>query len=383
MKPIFIVAARRTPQGRLLGGLNGLSAVDLAIAAGRGMLSDRYAPDAFDAVILGNVLSAGAGMNIGRQVGVGLGLPIDKTGVTVNMMCASGMYSLFQAVQALECGQNTAVICGGTESMTAAPYLAKEARTGYRLGNGALIDSVVCDGLTDPFSGRHMGLTAEALAQEYGIGRDEQDAYALRSQQRCRDAVRRGALRDEIIPAGKLDKDEHPRPETTLGQLAQLKPVFAADGTVTAGNSSGVNDGAAMLVVCDEKTAARNQWRPMARITGYVAVGCDPARMGLGPVHAVRLLCERYRLKAGDFDTVELNEAFAAQVLACIRELKLNPDLINPDGGSIALGHPIGATGARLVVHLAHRIARGETKRGLATLCVGGGMGAALALESV
>ncbi len=381
-KSIVIVAARRTPQGRLMGGLSKLSAVDLALAAGQAALSGTAIPaDAIDSVIIGNVLGAGAGMNIGRQIGVNLGVPVDRIGVTVNMMCASGMYSVFQAIQAIETGQSTVVLCGGTESMTRAPYLSNEARMGYRMGHGQLVDSIICDGLTDPFSGRHMGLTAERLASDYAIGREEQDAFAVRSQQLYQVAAQRHAFDDELAPAGPLTADEHPRPETTLDRLRNLKPVFSTDGTVTAGNASGVNDGAALLIVCDAHTAARHGWRPLSRIRGYAAIGCDPACMGLGPVHATRRLCEQQGLKLDDFDTIELNEAFAAQALACMREWALDPAIINPDGGAIALGHPIGATGGRLIVHLVHRIARGETGRGLATLCVGGGMGAAIALE--
>ncbi len=382
MNQIVIVGARRTPQGRFLGGLSDLSAVDLAITAGCAAMGDTIPPADIDTVILGNVLGAGAGMNIGRQVGVKCNLPIESTGITVNMMCASGIHAVFLAAQAIETGQSSVVLCGGTESMTSAPYLSKDARTGYRLGHGKLVDSLICDGLTDPFSQSHMGLTAETLARSFDISRDEQDRYALQSQQRYQAAAARGVFDDELISAAKLTEDEHPRADTTLEKLATLKPTFLPEGTVTAGNSSGINDGAAMLIVCHETTAREHRWPPLARILGYAAAGCDPARMGLGPVHATRRLCERYQYDMREFDTIELNEAFAAQALACIRELQIAGDRVNPDGGAIAMGHPIGATGARLVTHLAHRIARGETRRGLATLCVGGGMGAAMALES-
>ncbi|NQU40362.1 MAG: acetyl-CoA C-acyltransferase [Lentisphaerae bacterium] len=381
MKPIVIVAAKRTPQGRLMGAFSKRSAVDLALMAGRGAMGETIAPDQIDAVIMGNVLSAGTGMNIGRQIGVKLGLPVDRTGLTVNMMCASGMCSLFMAAQSIATGEHTVVLCGGTESMTSAPYLLPKARMGYRFGDGAVVDSILNDGLTDPFSGLHMGLTAERLAEEFGIDRAAQDEFAARSQQRCGAAMDAGRLDDELVPTAELQVDEHPRPDTTSEKLSELKPAFKADGTVTAGNASGVNDGASILIVCDEGTAQAKGWTPLARLTGFTTIGCDPARMGLGPVHATRKLCKQHDLDLATFDTVELNEAFAAQALACIQELGLDEACVNPDGGAIALGHPVGATGARLVAHLAHRIARGETTRGLATLCVGGGMGAAVALE--
>lgn len=382
MNSIVIVGARRTPQGRFLGELSGLTAVDLALAAGRAAMGDAISPQTVDHVILGNVLGAGEGMNIGRQVGVKSGLPIGSTGITINMMCASGLHAIALAAQAIDTGQSRVVLCGGTESMSTAPYLAKTARAGFRLGDAKLVDSLICDGLTDPFSRTHMGLTAETLADDFRISREEQDQYALRSQQRYQTAAGRGAYDPELIPVGKLERDEHPRPTTTLEKLATLKPTFLPDGTVTAGNASGINDGAALLIVCQAAVAEKYGWPKLARISGYAAAGCDPARMGLGPVHATRKLCRRYRYELRDFDAIELNEAFAAQALACIRELELPAERVNPDGGAIALGHPIGATGARLVTHLAHRIARGEIRRGLATLCVGGGMGAAMALES-
>jgi len=237
------------------------------------------------------------------------------------------------------------------------------------------------DGLVDAFDKEHMGLTVERIAERYGIDRAAQDAFALRSQQNTAEAHAEGRYRDELVPMAEFDRDEHPRPDTTLEKLAGLPPPLQPDGTVTAGNASGINDGAAMLVVCDEGAAAEYGWSPLATIGEYATVGCDPGWMGLGPVHATRRLCDRNRLETDDFDTIEINEAFAVQTLACIRELRLEPDRVNPDGGAIALGHPIGASGARLLVHLAYRIARGRTKRALATLCAGGGMGAAIVLQ--
>ena len=380
MTRICIVAAKRTPQGRFLGALAQRSALALGVAAGRAAL-DGIGADRIDQTIVGNVLGAGLGMNVARQISLTLGVPVDRPAFTVNMMCASGLQAVILATQAIATGQAEVVLCGGTESMSNAPYLLHRARSGYRLGDGTLVDCLLRDGLVDPSSGQHMALTAERLAERYRIDRAGQDAFALRSQQNTRRAYAEGRYQDELVPVDKLDRDEHPRPDTTLEQLATLRPAFRSDGTVTAGNAAGINDGAAMLVMCGEATAVRNGWSVLATIGPYVAVGCDPQWMGLGPVHATRRLCERFQVRLSDFDTIELNEAFAAQTLACLQELSLEPERINPDGGAIALGHPIGATGARLVVHLAHRLAQGRTKRALATLCVGGGMGLALVLE--
>ena len=381
MKTVMIVSAQRTPQGRLLGGLAKRSAVELAIHAGHEALK-AIGPERIDQVILGNVLSAGQGMNIARQVGVGLGIPLDRPAFTVNMMCASGMQAVILAVQAIRAGEARTVLCGGTESMSNAPYLLEKARAGYKMGDGVLVDSALRDGLTDVFSKVHMGALTERLAERYSLSRAEQDGFALRSQQGYAAALAKGAFADELVAMDELKQDEHPRPETTLAKLSAMKPAFKEAGTITAGNASGVNDGAAMLVVCDEDSARTNGWTALARIAGSAIVGCEPDMMGLGPVHASRRLCEGYGLCLDGFDAIELNEAFAAQSLACIKELGLSPERVNVDGGAIALGHPIGASGARLLTHLAHRIARGEIKKGLATLCVGGGMGSAVALQS-
>ncbi len=372
MKPLWIVAARRTPQGRFLGSLAKRSAVDLAVAAGRAALGG-LDPAWIDSVIIGNVLSAGAGMNIARQVGVQLGLLVSTPAFTVNMMCASGIYAAILAAQAIESGAARMVLCGGAESMSNAPYLLERARTGYKLGDGTLVDSVLRDGLVDAFSREHMALTAEALAERYGISRAAQDEFALRSQQRYAAAQAAGHFQGEIVPVDGVANDEHPRPETTLAGLANLGPAFRKNGTVTAGNASGLNDGAALLVICSAERGRECGLTPLALLTGSATVGCEPAWMGLGPVHAVR----RLGRDVGEFDWVELNEAFAAQALACIGELRLDEARVNADGGAIALGHPLGATGARLLVHLAHR----QPRRGLATLCVGGGMGCAAVVE--
>jgi acetyl-CoA C-acetyltransferase len=382
MDRICIVSAKRTPQGKFLGGLKKQSAVDLAVAAGESVLGE-VRPKKIDQVIIGNVLMAGSGMNIARQVSIKLGMPIEVPAFTVNMQCASGIQAVILAAQAIKVGDAKVVLCGGTESMSNAPFLLNQAREGYKLGDRTLIDCILQDGLVDSFNNEHMGFTAERIAEEYKISRNEQDKFALRSHQYYAQAQAQGKFDDERIAVDDLEQDEHPRLDTTLEKLALLKPAFKVDGTVTAGNASGINDGAAMLIVCDEDTAQELSLPPLAIIGSWASVGCDPKMMGLGPVYATRRLCEQEQLQIEDFDTIEINEAFASQTLACMRELKIKEERLNPEGGAIALGHPIGTSGARLLVHLACRINQGKTKRGLATLCVGGGMGTAMSLEKV
>ena len=378
MSELVIVAAKRTPFGRFSGSLVEVSAVDLACEAGNSALQavDRMK---IDLVILGNVLGAGLGMNIARQVSVRLGLPIEVPAYTVNMMCASGLQAVLLAAQAIRGGDAKAVLCGGTESMSNAPYLLPKARRGYKLGDGTLIDSMLHDGLVDSFDQTHMGLSAETLAREFQITRLEQDEFAVRSQTRFAAAFQAGVFDDELVPVGNLSFDEHPRAETTIEKLTALKPAFSPSGTVTAGNASGINDGAAMLVIADSEFASQRGWPVLAKLAGATTQGCDPARMGLGPIHAIRKLFANHGWNINQFDVVEINEAFAVQTLACQRELNLSPDRINVNGGAIAVGHPIGASGARLAVHIANRIASGAIQTGLAGLCVGGGMGIAAA----
>ncbi|MDD5199141.1 MAG: acetyl-CoA C-acetyltransferase [Terrimicrobiaceae bacterium] len=372
MKSVWIVAAKRTPQGRFLGGLAKISAVELGVAAGKAAL-EGIDPALVDSVIVGNVLGAGLGMNVARQIGVGVGLPVSTPAFTINMMCASGMQAVILAAQSIQNGSARMVLCGGTESMSNAPYLLERARSGYKLGDGVLVDSMLRDGLTDAFDGEHMGLTAERVAGLHGITREAQDRFGARSQERCAAAQKAGHFLAEIVPIDGLDHDEHPRPGTTVDKLASLAPAFKKDGTVTAGNAAGINDGAAMLLLCDAQIGRECGLEPLMILTGFASAGCEPSLMGLGPVHAVRKL----GVDARDFDMIELNEAFAAQSLACIKELGVDEEKVNPDGGAIALGHPIGASGARLLAHLAHR----QPRRGLATLCVGGGMGCAVVVE--
>ena len=372
-KPTWIVSAKRTVQGRFLGALSKCSAVELGVAASKAAMRD-LDPAWIDGVVVGNVLSSGSGMNIARQIGIHAGVPVHTPAYTVNMMCASGIHAVILAAKSIQNGDASMVLCGGTESMSGAPYLLERARSGYKYGDGNLVDSVLRDGLTDPFSRDHMGLLAERIAAQYGIGREAQDAFAFNSHKRYAAAFTAGNFKDEIVSVDKLNTDEHARPDTTLGGLAALKPAFKPDGSVTAGNSSGINDGAAMLVICDETHGRRYGLKPMMIISRSAVVGCEPALMGMGPVHATRKVTNG---NSETYDAIELNEAFAAQALACMRELEFDEAKVNPDGGAIALGHPIGASGARLLVHLAHR----RPKRGLATLCVGGGMGYAVVLE--
>ncbi|WP_437230096.1 thiolase family protein [Planctomicrobium sp. SH661] len=371
-KPIWIVGAKRTPQGKFLGALSRRTAVELAVAAGRGALGN-VDPALVDSVIVGNVLGAGLGMNISRQIGLHLGLPITTPAFTVNMMCLSGLQAVMLGAQAIQTGTSRLVLCGGTESMSRAPYLVNRIRTGLKFGNAELVDSLISDGLTDPTGQEHMALTAERVAERYQISREAQDQFALASQQRYAAALQAGHFENEIVPVDGITTDEQPRPDSTLEGLAKLKPSFSPTGTVTAGNASGLNDGAAMLLLCDAETGEKLKLEPMMIIRETALVGCDPAVMGLGPVHAVRKIGR----PVDDYDVIELNEAFAAQSLGCVRELHLDEAKVNPHGGAISLGHPLGASGARLLVHLANH----RPQRGLATLCAGGGMGGAVVVE--
>lgn len=381
MTEVCIVGARRTPIGRFLGSLSSCSAADMAVHAATAAI-EGIPQDRIDQVIVGNVLSAGQGMNVARQIGVRLGLPLSTPAFTVNMMCGSGLQAVLLGVQAITAHAADVVLCGGTESMSQAPHVFPRSRTGAKFGDTPLVDTVLKDGLLDAFNGEHMATTAERLAQRFGITRQQQDAFAALSQQRCHTATQAGLFDAETAAMPELATDEHARPETTLEQLSKLKPAFSQQGTITAGNASGINDGAAMLVLARQATAEAHGWPILAQISGATAVGCDPQEMGLGPVYAIQKLCQQHQLSLQQFDTIEINEAFAAQTLACLHELQLNAEQINHCGGAIAMGHPIGCSGARLAVHLSHRIHQNHTQSGLAALCVGGGMGVALALRS-
>lgn len=386
---IVIVAATRTPIGRFLGGLSSVSAVDLGVVAVKAVLQRAGLPAAdVDQVIFGMARQAGSGPNPARQIQIHAGVPETATALTVNQACASGLRAVMLAAAEVRAGAR-AVVAGGAESMSRIPFLLPQMRTGYRLGHAPVLDGNFKDGFDCPLAGTPMGATAETLAERYEISREVQDAFALESQRKAGTAQQAGRFRDEIAPvtvAGRkgdvsVDTDEHLRPETTLAELARLPTVFKKGGTVHAGNSSGITDGAAALLVTSAGFAADRKLPVLARLVDATLAGVDPRVMGLGPVPATKTLLDRTRLKLADIDLVELNEAFAAQVIACDRELSIDPARLNVNGGSIALGHPIGCTGARIVVTLLHEMGRRGARRGLATLCVSGGMGIAALFE--
>ncbi len=383
-----ILSACRTAIGSFGGALKDLSAPQLgSIAIREAIARAHVGVDDIDDVLMGCVLQAGAGMNVARQAALGAGLPPTVPGETVNRVCGSGLAAAVHAADAIAAGTSSVVVAGGTESMSNAPYLLKGARWGYRMGNAEVVDVMVDEGLTCAIEGCHMGTTAEAVAAKYGITRAAQDAFAAQSQRRAGAAQDAGWFTEEIVavtlPQKKGDpivvsRDEYPRHGTTAEKLGALKPAFQKDGTVTAGNASGINDGAAALVVADERAAAATGRAPLARILAYATVGVEPLLMGLGPVPAVRKAVARAGLALTDIDLFELNEAFAAQALAVVQDLDLDPARVNVGGGAVALGHPIGASGARVLVTLIHHLHRTGGRYGVASLCVGGGMGVAM-----
>jgi len=391
MRDVVIAGAVRTPIGKFGGSLASLPPGPLgAQSVAEALRRAGLAPEQVDELVFGCARQAGGGPNVARQVSYKAGIPQEVPAFTVNMACASGLKSLDLAARAVRNGDAEVVGAGGVESMSRVPYLMTGARWGYRMGNHPLVDGMVQDGFLCPLSNMVMGDTAERLAAEYKIGREEQDRFALRSEERAARALAEGRFEAETfavkVPGKKgethFNRDEHPR-ETTLESLGKLPPVFKADGgTVTAGNSSGITDGAAALVVTSRERARAGSLKPLARLLGVATAGVDPHVMGIGVVPAVKKLLERLSLRLDQFDLVEVNEAFAAQVLACDRELLFDPEKLNVNGGAIALGHPIGATGARIVVTLLHEMARRGARLGLATLCVSGGMGMAAAFEA-
>ncbi len=391
MPGVFILSAVRTPTGKFGGALRDLSAPDLGVAAAQAALERAgAAAQEVDEVIFGHARQAGNGPNPARQIAFRAGVPERVPAYTVNKACASGLKAIVLGYQEIILGNAEVILAGGTEAMSRVPYFVEGARWGARLGHQQLVDGMYQDGFLCPLSKMIMGETAEVLAEQYQITREEQDAFALSSQQRAQRAIESGRFKDEIVPvAVKTRKgeelfttDEHPRFGATAESLAKLSPVFAKTGTITAGNSSGITDGAAALVLASEARAKRAGLKPLARIVDYAAAGVDPRVMGLGPVPAVGKLLKKTRRCLADYDVVELNEAFAAQVLACDRELHFDRDRLNVNGGAIALGHPIGCTGARITVTLLHEMLKRRAQRGLATLCVSGGMGMALELEA-
>jgi len=388
-----ILSACRTPIGSFGGAFKDLSAVDLGTVV-IGEAIARAGVNAADIgdVVMGCVLQAGNGMNVARQAALKAGVPVEVPGETVNRVCGSGMQAVVHAVEAIRVGYVDAMLAGGTESMSNAPYLLKGARWGYRMGNAEAIDSMLLEGLTCAMGACHMGITAEEVAARYGVSRADQDGFAAESQRRAARAIADGRFKDEIVavpvPQRKgypiaIDTDEYPRKDTTVEKLAALKPAFKKDGTVTAGNASGINDGAAALVVTTGKKAQDLGRKPLARILAYVSTGVDPKVMGIGPVPAVRKVLDRAGLKTGDIDLFELNEAFAAQSLAVMRELGIDPAKVNVNGGAIALGHPIGAIGARVLTTLVYALRARKLRYGVASLCIGGGMGIAMAVQNL
>ena len=382
-RPAYLCAPVRTPIGKFGGALVDRTAADLGAHAAQACLERAgLDPDRVDLTIMGSARQAGVGPNVARQISHRAGVPDTVPAWTINQACASSLVGILQAWQAIAIGDADVVLAGGTESMSNTPYLLPRARWGYRLGHGELVDGMYRDGFLCPLCGQLMGATAETLAERYSIPRAEQDAYAVESQRRYEAARQAGRWEDEIVPFPEgLATDEHPRPGTTADRIAKLPPVFRDDGTVHAGNSSGITDGAAALLVASEEAVARHGLRPFARLVDWANEGVDPAIMGIGPVPAVRKILERQEIGIDAIDVMELNEAFAAQVLAVARDLGLDLARVNPNGGAIALGHPIGATGARITVTLLHEMARAEARVGIATLCVSGGMGTALLVE--
>ena len=392
MDSAVILSACRTPIGSFGGVFKDLSAVDLGAVVIREAIAraDIKAGEIGD-VIMGCVLQAGAGMNVARQAAIKAGVPVEVPAETVNRVCGSGLQAVVHAVEAVKAGFIDLMLAGGTESMSNAPYILKGARWGYRMGNGEVADSMLLEGLTCAINGCHMGMTAEEVAKRFNVSRADQDAFAAESQHRAAQAVSSGVFEQEIVPVEvpqrkggplKIARDEYPRAGTTVEKLAALRAAFTKEGTVTAGNASGINDGAAALVIATESWAKRNGRTPLARILSYCTTGVDPRIMGMGPVEAMRRAAQRADLALGDLDVIELNEAFAAQSLAVVRELNLDPAKVNVHGGAIALGHPIGASGARVLTTLVHTLQRRGGGRGAASLCIGGGMGTAMIVES-
>lgn len=387
---VVVLNALRTPIGRFLGSFSKLTVADLGVPAVQGILERTGVPaSAVDELIFGVGRQAGGGPNPARQVAVRSGVPESKTAYTVNMACGSGLLSIIHGAQSIERGEAQLVVAGGAESMSRLPYYLEDAREGYRLGHGQLVDGMYRDGFHCPLADQLMGRTAENLAEEYQIDRAAQDEYAVMSQNRCEAAQQAGHFASEIIPVAvksrretlTIDTDEHPRSGANVASMAKLKPVFKEGGTVHPGNSSGITDGAAAVILASEEKARELGVTPLARIGNSSRAGVEPSRMGMGPVPAVEKLLEKSGRTLGDYGLVELNEAFAAQVIACERGLRLDRERLNVNGGAIALGHPIGATGARIVVTLLHEMQRRDVEHGLATLCISGGMGLALELS--
>lgn len=390
LREVVIVGAARTPIGSFGGCFAGVSAVELGVIAAKAAIERAgIKPEQIDSAIIGNVLPAGLGQNVARQISLGAGMPVETTALTINKVCGSGLRSVSMAAQFIMLGDADVILVGGTESMSRAPFVANGMRWGARMGDTKMVDSMINDSLTDAFNQYHMGITAENIAEQWKLTREMQDEFALNSQLKAEKAIKEGKFVDEIAPVTVknkkgdivVDQDEFPKFGMTIDKLAKLKPAFKKDGTVTAGNASGINDGAAMLVVMAKEKADELGLKPLAKITGYASGGVDPKIMGYGPVPATKKALEKAGLKVEDLDLIEANEAFAAQSLSVVKDLGFNPEIVNVNGGAIALGHPVGASGARILVTLLYEMQKRDAKKGLATLCIGGGMGTSLVVE--
>ncbi|MGO1368185.1 acetyl-CoA C-acetyltransferase [Senegalia sp. (in: firmicutes)] len=391
MREVVIVGAARTPVGSFGGSLSKLSAIDLGVVATKeAMKRAGIKPEMVDEVILGNVLSAGLGQNPARQVAINAGIPNTTSALTVNKVCGSGLRTVSMAAQFIMLGDADIIIAGGTESMSNAPYLLPKARWGQRMGDGTLVDSMLNDALVDAFHDIHMGITAENIADEWNLTRDMQDDFAVTSQNRAEKAQKEGRFKDEIVPveipqrrgdAIVVSDDEFIKPGITKEKVSKLRPAFKKDGTVTAANASGINDGAAVLVVMSKEKCDELGLTPLATIKSYASAGVDPKIMGYGPVPSTKKALERANLTIEDIDLIEANEAFAAQSLAVVKDLEIDIEKVNVNGGSISIGHPVGASGARILITLLYEMQKRDSKRGLATLCIGGGQGTALIVE--
>ncbi|ANG64922.1 acetyl-CoA acetyltransferase [Marinobacterium aestuarii] len=391
MRDVVIVAAGRTAIGTFNGSLAAISAADLGATVIKSLLEQtQINPALVDEVILGQVLAAGCGQNPARQAALNGGLPNEVPAMTINKVCGSGLKALQLATQAIRCGDADIIIAGGQENMSASPHVLPNSRNGARMGDWSMVDTMIKDGLWDAFNNYHMGITTENIVEKYGFTREEQDAFAAASQNKAEAAVTSGRFKDEIIPVSipqrkgdpvVFDTDEQPRFGVTAEALGKLRPAFKRDGSVTAGNSSTINDGAAAVILCSAEKAAELGLKPLARIKAYASAGVDPAIMGTGPICATTKALEKAGWSIGDLELVEANEAFAAQAMSVNKDLGWDTSIVNVNGGAIAMGHPIGASGCRVLVSLVHEMIKRDAKKGLATLCIGGGMGTALAIE--
>jgi acetyl-CoA C-acetyltransferase len=392
MREVVIISAARTPIGNFGGSLSSFSAVQIGvIAANEAIKRAGISPNEIDESIIGNILSAGEGQNIARQISINAGIPETSPAMTINKLCGSGLRAVSMAAQFIMLGDADVILAGGTESMSNAPYLLKKARFGQKMGHGEIIDSMISDGLTDSFNNYHMGITAENIAEQWKLSREEQDKFALKSQQKTEKAQKEGKFEDEIVPVSIPQRkgdpvifknDEFPKHGQSIEKLAKLRPAFKKEGTVTAGNASGINDGAAMLIVMAKEKAIKLGLQPLCTIKSYASAALDPKIMGYGPVPATKKALKNAGLSINDIDLIEANEAFSAQSLAVLKDLELDPERVNVNGGAIALGHPIGASGARILTTLIYEMKRRESKLGLATLCIGGGQGTSIIIEN-